>query len=197
MSNSTRIERGHVHQTPTDRMILYPDPVIWPGRGHAILRPQAPLRIIPPPIYNIPLLSELYRPPCPQYAAMPPGGIIRSGSSIVGTCSPNVGRDPFVPPWDFQCNNGVCVGANGAVGNSPNAVCCPPPSPVFYYPQPWQIPIYPVPYPFPPTPGNSCCDRQDVNSCAICLDNKQGLATSDAAGHFANMSRCRNTCGRY
>ncbi len=196
MSNPSRTRRGNVGQTPSNRMILHPDPIIWPGRGHAILRPQAPLRVIRPPVYNIPMASELYRPPCAQYAAMAPGGIIHNGNSIVGTCSPNVGRDPFLPPWDFQCNGGVCVGANGAVGNSPNEVCCPPP--ILFYPQPsWQIPIRPYPYPYPPLPGNNCCTRGDVNSCAICLDDQQGLSTSDAAGHFANMTRCRNACGRY
>jgi hypothetical protein len=189
-----------VHQTssPRERQILPSDPVIypWPVRGH--VHANNVRQIIVPPsyqqvIYPQPVTSELYRPPCPQYAGYAPGGIIRNGNSLVGTCSPNVGRDPFSPPFDFQCNSGVCVSANGMTGPTPNSVCCAPgPAQTPWWNIMWNpIPIQPRPVP------SGCCSNRDVNSCAKCLDNLQGLSSQDAAGHFNNMNTCKNTCGRY
>jgi len=163
---STTKSRTHHHSAPTLHAII--PPPIPPGHNPNPDRSQ----------------QFLYRPTCPQYAAYAPGGVVKMyDGSTYGTCSPNVGRNPFLPPWDFQCQpGGPCIGTNGVIAPTPNGVCCPSYQPV------WN----PRPYPVRP---RSCCNMPDVNSCAICKDNHQGLSRSNAAGHFANMNRCKRRCG--
>lgn len=167
----------------------------------AILPPNPPT---PAPGRDVHGLQTFYNPPCPQYRGMLPGGIVHTGNGYsVGTCSPNRANNPFLAPYDFSCRRTgwgqQCVGSNGIVANSPNGVCCPPPiyypQPPIYYPQP---PPYfpPRPFPFPPLPNpprDDCCSRRDVNTCARCLDRKQG--TTSSAAHFANMTKCQRMCG--
>jgi hypothetical protein len=131
-----------------------------------------------------------FTPSCPQYWRNSGGIIQRANGTYVGNCSPNSGGSPFAPPYDFYCNGGMCYGTNGGVARSPDGVCC---APVYRGGNPHGS--FSPPYKPRPSRNHPCCRSRDVNSCAICLDDRQGLSQSDAAGHFANMGRCRRMCG--
>jgi hypothetical protein len=149
--------------------------------ARAILPPE-PTAILPP---NRPLPQPsgwerfVYRPPCSQYRNIPAGEVQfnRRSGQIRGNCSPN---QPGIP-WDFTCrwNRGrmSCTSSNGRHANSYNAICCPPPP-------------GPRPPPFPDI--QRCCQGNDFNSCAICLDGGYGAA--DSATHFANIQLCQANC---
>lgn len=176
--------------SPAQRQILHSN---HPSL-HQIVEPPTQIIIpghVQPPMSNT---RSFYYPPCPQYAGYSPGSIIQQGGVIYGNCSPNTNNDPFAAPYDFQCRNGTCVGTNGVSGYSPDQVCCPPANVVIVPPAWWPMPVPYQPRPFPHRRRDDCCSHKDVNACAICLDNKQGLSTKDSAGHFANMNRCQNNC---
>ena len=164
-----------VIRPPTLQQVIYPP--------YQVLYPRMII-----PSYS-PVNQQIYNPPCSQYLNFAPGSIISRGDVLYGNCSPNTNNDPFAAPYDFQCRSGICVSSTGASGNSPDAICCPQFNATFN-PAFWPVPIVPRPHDWD---RNDCCNAIDVNSCALCLDRRQGV--TDSASHFQNMTRCKSQCG--
>lgn len=134
--------------------------------------------ILPPNNNNYGWTRRRYKPACSQYDNTSGGEIQTSPDGVVQrvNCSYN---EPGVP-WDVICYNingqKTCHSSRGETANSYQQICCPQ-----FRPR--------------PRPRRSCCRGNDYNACAICLDNREG--TTDSASHFANMQRCRNSCGLF
>lgn len=123
-------------------------------------------------------MQNYFTPSCSQYRTNS-GSIITIGPNFfAGNCTPNTGTNPFLPPYDFVCSGKQCINPQtGQIGKNPNDICC---NPVINTPR---VPQF--------------CQQPSVNDCALYLDRQQGLAPTDSAGHFRNLSICKTTCKRY
>lgn len=136
-----------------------------------------------------------FTPSCPQYTQNS-GALVKVNPQVtMGNCSANnLSGRPQDPPYDFVCasigpagstQSQLCINlANGNTGPSPNSICCggaaPTSFPTSFAPsvfvqRPTLIPQY-----------------ASVNDCALHLDRLQNLPPNDSAGHFRNMTICRN-----
>lgn len=76
--------------------------------------------------YNMPVLPEVYNPPCQSQYPETVGAIYRTAGGDYGNCSPNTNQNSALGGFDFVCPSArMCYSQTSPlVGFSPEDICC-------------------------------------------------------------------------